>query len=405
MKKLILILFLSLFLVGCGGFSSPTTTEPIVIDTENYLEINNVEDLKSMEMNKSYILMVDLDLIAEEWIPVGTFTEPFLGNFDGNNKTISNLSITKDNQYNGLFGYLKGDVFDLTIKDFNIDLDTKYVSLAGGLAGALSGDVTNVKVNGDITINNTRSNVYAGILAGMSEKYTDLYDMTGFVPNIIDNNISEGSINIISEKYAFIGGLFGKSYNSSITNNQTNTTIDVVNNANIAYVGGLVGHNYSGLRSSFEQDPIAEQIIIKQNISRTVINVESKTHNASVGGFIGYSYYGNISDNFSSSNISVEALIAYASLNIGEQWYGSFENMVAQGNITLINENADNKISPYIGKAFTNINILNSYFESQNQEFSEEKNQVSTSDLASYNWFVSSLEWEAEFINKIINND
>ena len=36
----------------------------------------------------------DLDLSANEWLPIGTHDTPFMGNFNGNGHTVSNLKIT-----------------------------------------------------------------------------------------------------------------------------------------------------------------------------------------------------------------------------------------------------------------------------------------------------------------------
>ena len=50
------------------------------------------------------------------WTPIGNSSNKFTGNFNGNNKTISNLTINTSSSYQGLFGYVE----DATIKEFNI---------------------------------------------------------------------------------------------------------------------------------------------------------------------------------------------------------------------------------------------------------------------------------------------
>ncbi|MGI6258180.1 MAG: hypothetical protein ACOYJU_08945 [Anaerovoracaceae bacterium] len=58
----------------------------------------------------------DIDLASEPFTPIGggerledaTPTYKFMGNFDGNNKTIKNLKVESNTNYTGLFGYNQG---------------------------------------------------------------------------------------------------------------------------------------------------------------------------------------------------------------------------------------------------------------------------------------------------------
>ena len=88
-------------------------------------------------------LQVNVDLDSAEWTPIGTKDNPFSGFFDGNNKTISNLKITTDRKYNGLFGYVVSDTYaDLTgiYNEQNYTFDSsKYAS---ALYGASVADLT-----------------------------------------------------------------------------------------------------------------------------------------------------------------------------------------------------------------------------------------------------------------------
>lgn len=391
---------MSLFLTGCGFNFNQTTTEPIIIDTENYLEITTVEELKNIEMNKSYILMNDLDLQAEEWNPLGTYNQPFRGNFNGNGFEISNLTITEENLYVGLFGYVEGNIYNLTIKDFSINYTTERITLVGGLAGNSSGKVEDVIVNGTINVTNNDSNTYAGLLLGQSSENSYSGNIANFLPNEIANNKASGSIIISSERIAYVGGLIGKAFNSKVTNNFVESTINAISLEDMVNVGGLIGNNYGGITAGYEIERKTKDITIANNIVLSQIAVESLSNNAYVGGLIGYNNFGDNHDNFTETLISADSLSISAGLLIGEDWYSENKDAVVRGSITIISDNISK--SAYIGKAYGNSLLLNSFFESLDQAFSTEENKVSLTDLLNSSWYVTNLEWEVEFINKII---
>ncbi len=405
MKKVLLITFLSIFLVGCGlGGGEVTTTEPIIIDTENFIEISTVAELKAIEMNKSYILMNDLNLYGEEWVPLGTNSSPYLGVFDGNGNTISYLSITKDNNYNGLFGKVEGKIFDLKISDFNIDYTTDKITFAGGLAGLTTGDVENVSVVGNIKINNAKSNTYAGLLLGTSQSVLEApYDLTAFKANLISSNQASGEIDVITERIAFVGGLIGKSFNSIISENYVETNLSVVANLNHVHVGGLLGHNFSGILSGFEIERVSKNLAITNNIAISTISSEAKAANSYAGGLIGYNFYGDSSDNYSETAIVSKGIVKVISLLIGEDWGSSIESNFAKGILTYLSQEEDeNHLGAFIGRGFGNNEISSNYYTSDNDlQYLESK--VSEEDSLDSQWYFDNLEWEATFISKFLD--
>jgi hypothetical protein len=122
---------------------------------------------------KTIILSNDIDLNNEEWVPIGTESCSFEGNFDGNGKVISNLSINEHENtsdgyaYAGLFGVtgISADqhnwIKNLTIKNVNILSTGNIVSAA--IAYPYYTDVENITVQGNIQI--TGGNYTAGILS------------------------------------------------------------------------------------------------------------------------------------------------------------------------------------------------------------------------------------------------
>lgn len=123
-------------------------------------------------------LLRNVDLEGVSWTPIGTATNPFRGTFDGDGKTIDNLSnhgftsSTIDRTYNSgssnafaLFGYLRGNV---TIKDLTVYVyasDAKGKGYAG-IVGLLKNDYETTTATADIICNLTLDNlkVYGEII-------------------------------------------------------------------------------------------------------------------------------------------------------------------------------------------------------------------------------------------------
>ena len=148
--------------------------------------INNVEELVAFRdaVNNgvdyfegvTVYLAADLDLTGINWVGIGSMNKDhgFMGNFDGQNHTIKNLTITNptldsDNYaYAGLFGLTEGVdkdhqnfVKDLTIE--NVKIETEGHIAAAAIAYAYYTIVDNVKVCGNIAIKG--GDYTAGVLA------------------------------------------------------------------------------------------------------------------------------------------------------------------------------------------------------------------------------------------------
>ena len=105
--------------------------------------VNNLEDLMNISktpenLSRNYILMSDIDIGSEEtndlkFAPIGTDAAPFKGRFNGNNHTISNITISNESMnYVGLFGYTKNCSISY--------LSLENIDIAGGqYVGALVG--------------------------------------------------------------------------------------------------------------------------------------------------------------------------------------------------------------------------------------------------------------------------
>ena len=95
--------------------------------------------------SENYVLDADIDLTGKSQAPIGSYSVPFSGSFDGAGHTVKGLHI-RANGAVGLFGAVSGGVQNVTVegsventfiaKDAETKLDGKYPG-TGGIAGVL----------------------------------------------------------------------------------------------------------------------------------------------------------------------------------------------------------------------------------------------------------------------------
>ena len=249
----------------CGG--SGTQADPWLICRHQTLDslamfVNSGIDFEG----KYFKQTADLDLSSyTNWRVIGeSMATPFKGHFDGNNHTISNLTITGTTQYRGLFGVVlgigsaanqKAEIHHLTVKG-----DVAGGSYTGGIVGYA--DFTNFKKIDNYVKVGTTSYSYHGGIAGEAYTYCEF-------DSCHNHAMVEGS--------TYTGGIVGYQYTyGKITNCQNDTLI----NTTASNVGGIAGYFYSGnstLTSAYE---------IRNCHNRG--NIKGSNY---VGGIVGYGYY------------------------------------------------------------------------------------------------------------------
>jgi len=238
------------------------------------------------------------------------------GGFDGNNKTISNVTVQAVNYGNvALFDFF-GTVKNLTVKDLKVsaDFDTTSISppiiynnfFVGGIVG-FANIVSNCSVSGQIDVNVSinlstaqREIKIGGVVGAMS--YSDLNSCQSFVD--INYNKGKSPMSAIIS----IGGLVGwyDYTNTAIVQSMYDGTIDasgygvdiggivgtsdfdvencyslgqIVANGGSRQVGGIVGAYTAG-----------KQIKVSNSYSSMDISIQSDTvtDNPYIGGILGY---------------------------------------------------------------------------------------------------------------------
>lgn len=307
-------------------------------DTEqDPYRITSVAQLNAMrdDLDAHYKLTADINLGNATWTPIGAFSpaegsetgedpDPayaFTGTFDGDNHTISNLTVIGDTAV-GLFGCVGegGTIKNLTVKDVNVTGSCMAAAVAGYAYKAAVENVTlTATENGENTITANAMgadetamapNMVAGIVgAGMDSTLTNctvknttltangLNAATALGDNVHDIGLVGGGLEgctlsgcsasdstvTVTGPYAFgIGGLSGCAMSSDKVENCSVTGVEIKAEGNNAYlVGGLVG--YTGLTDG---DTTA---LNNCDVSDTPIIVG--TDAARVGGLVGGGFY------------------------------------------------------------------------------------------------------------------
>ncbi|MDE6741573.1 MAG: right-handed parallel beta-helix repeat-containing protein, partial [Muribaculaceae bacterium] len=143
------------------------------------------------------ILASDIDFDGEEAVTIGSTVNPYVGSFNGNGHTISNMKIEGNaNQAVGFFNNVASGVAirNLILKNFNIKNGGNSGILIGEIAsyneyqGTKSVRVDNVMISGDIEITGSG---HGGALVGSVGSNAVLYvKNVGFIGNVTGNSES-----------------------------------------------------------------------------------------------------------------------------------------------------------------------------------------------------------------------
>lgn len=408
MKKLLLIfmVFSTLLLTGCN-FLGEDETESIEVDYSNFIKVSTVDDLKNMDINQSYELDQDIDLNGQEWTPIGTFNMPFRGHFKGNGYTISNFTITENHLgYNGLFGYVEGDIENLNVINFDINITSEFLMNVGGLAGTSYGSITNVFVDGHIELSSTEGNVYAGLLVGNA--HTSLQRLViakEFMPKIISNNFVTGQITVNESEIAYVGGLIGKAQNIEIHDNEV-IDVDIELESKLSgFVGGVVGHYFLYDIETTDSSIAVDKDLLYRNIAK-VNFVVIDSIDLSLGGFAGYNQNANVLNNFILMSFDVKASKYQIGLLLGQNWLLDIgKNLSVLESHAIADDFQQGFYSSNVGRNYADAieeqGLFASYLETNG--FTENGTEVNISQLNQVSFYEEEFSsFDRTFIENII---
>ena len=206
----------------------------------------------------------NIDLTGKDWTPIGTdYDNAYTGTFDGGGHTITGLTVTTNDQYAGLFGYLGKFGKFCTVK--NVVMDGIQITCnhrlgsAGGVAGySRAVTIENCSVSGSVSGTMRAGGVVGGLNGG---------SITG----CSSSATVKGTLNV--------GGVAGETNSGATmaacyaTGNVT-IEIDPINNI---LGGGLVGFNARGS-------------VLACYATGNVTSTGSSTGYVHIGGFLGDNY-------------------------------------------------------------------------------------------------------------------
>ena len=202
----------------------------------------------------------NIDLTGKGWTPIGTsFDNSYKGTFDGGGHTITGLTVTTNDQFVGLFGYLNraGMVKNVVMEGIQITSNHMF-GCTGGVVGYSWGTIENCSVSGSVS-----GTVYVGGVVGAQ--------IGGSITGCSSSATVKGTVDV--------GGVAGQT-NSSATLTACyatgNVTIEINPAKNIAG-GSLVGMN-------------AGSSLLACYATGNVTSTGSSTGNVHIGGLFGDSY-------------------------------------------------------------------------------------------------------------------
>ena len=227
-----------------GG--SGTAEDPWQIETVEqlaYLASTVNDGSKSGYPGAYFVLTADLDMTGVDWTPIGNmadmenYTTLFLGTFDGQGHTVSNLTYENDQFIvgAGLFGISVGEIKNVNVENAVVHCTDAGSMAIGSLVGYSMGSVTNCAVtNADVLGNNCTG----GLIGGDMGPVTNCSATNVTVTVIGDNDFTEG---LVQCDVAECGGLLiGGGFGGSIVNCTAQGTVRAEGNEPVG-MGGIGG--------------------------------------------------------------------------------------------------------------------------------------------------------------------
>ena len=205
-------------------------------------------------------LDTNIDLTGKDWTPIGTdYDNSYKGTFDGGGHTIKGLTVTTNDQFVGLFGYLDkaGTVKNVVME--GIQITSNHVLMSGNTGGVVGyswGTIENCSVSGSVSGTNCVGGVVGSQKAG---------------------SITGCSSSAIVKGTRYVGGVAGEKWGTMTACYATGNVTLEINSPQDLSGGGVVGLN-------------GGSTVLACYATGNVNSKGSNTGNVHIGGLFGDNY-------------------------------------------------------------------------------------------------------------------
>ena len=222
--------------------------------------INVAELVNGGKTDINITLGKNIDLTGKGWTPIGTnYEKRYKGTFDGRGHTIKGLTVTTNDQFVGLFGYLDraGTVKNVVMEDIQITSNHVLMSgNTGGVVGYSWGTIENCSVSGSVSGTNCVGGVVGSQKAG---------------------SIIGCSSSAIVKGTRYVGGVAGEKWGTMTACYATGNVTLEINSPQDLSGGGVVGLN-------------GGSTVLACYATGNVNSKGSNTGNVHIGGLFGDNY-------------------------------------------------------------------------------------------------------------------
>ena len=222
--------------------------------------INVAELVNGGKTDINITLGKNIDLTGKGWTPIGTnYEKRYKGTFDGRGHTIKGLTVTTNDQFVGLFGYLDkaGTVKNVVME--GIQITSNHVLMAGNTGGVVGyswGTIENCSVSGSVSGTNCVGGVVGSQKAG---------------------SIIGCSSSAIVKGTRYVGGVAGEKWGTMTACYATGNVTLEINSPQDLSGGGVVGLN-------------GGSTVLACYATGNVNSKGSNTGNVHIGGLFGDNY-------------------------------------------------------------------------------------------------------------------
>ncbi len=207
-----------------------TSSDPYIIDTAEKLAYIS-ENYDSSDIYGHYFMQTaDISLSSySPWTPINQSSTARAYYYNGNNYSITNLTVSSTSSYSGLFGYNSGYIQNLTVSGM-----VSGGQYTGGIVGRSSASITDC----DSSVNVSSSSSHVG-------------GVVGYTTNTISSCASTGTVSGGN----YTGGVVG--YISSTISSSNHRTGQVSTSTANAYIGGVAGYSSSSITSCYNSATVS----------------------------------------------------------------------------------------------------------------------------------------------------